>query len=334
MVLKLQEGLLNLIETILKGGSLSKTYIFNNGKKKFVRKEISLEYNREYGFVRWYSQLKKTQKMNSQFPDLFPEILNSGITNVNVAFYDIPYYHNHKDIKTILQNSSLTNKNIIEIATNLYESLAKIHSLKINTYPGLLKIYFKEEIEKKLNDALENNNFKKFVEHDIFFLNDKKVQNILKRFDEIKIYFNNSSYKKECLIHGNPTLENILYSTEKNSVKFIDLYEESIVDLAELDLSMVLQCSNSHYGIINDNKVNVNKNICSFSTPISDNFKVFNDTFISFFKKDNFDYKLIKFFEASQFIRMLPFKIAAGQIDKAKFFYVYASNLFQRALDL
>ena len=43
---------------LLKGGSLSKTY--REGNK--VVKTIALTEEREYGYVRWYSQQKKMQK--------------------------------------------------------------------------------------------------------------------------------------------------------------------------------------------------------------------------------------------------------------------------------
>ena len=38
----------------------------------------------------------------------------------------------------------------------------------------------------------------------------------------------------------------------------------------------------------------------------------------------------INILEASQFIRMLPFKCATGDIEKAKFFYVHACYLIQK----
>jgi hypothetical protein len=42
--------------------------------------------------------------------------------------------------------------------------------------------------------------------------------------------------------------------------------------------------------------------------------------------------KLIDILEASQFIRMLPFKLIAGDINKAKYFYVHACKLFSKAM--
>ena len=42
----------------------------------YIKKKINLVKEREYGFVRWYSQLKKIQKYSSDFPDLFPKIID------------------------------------------------------------------------------------------------------------------------------------------------------------------------------------------------------------------------------------------------------------------
>ena len=54
----------------LKGGSLSGTYLVSSGGRKKIRKEISLDGDREYGFVRWHSQLKKMQNVLA-----FPSVL-------------------------------------------------------------------------------------------------------------------------------------------------------------------------------------------------------------------------------------------------------------------
>ena len=51
----------------LKGGSLSSTYLMENEKGKFVRKMVSTKENREYGYMRWYSQMKKIQRYNTDF---------------------------------------------------------------------------------------------------------------------------------------------------------------------------------------------------------------------------------------------------------------------------
>ena len=59
----------------LKGGSLSNTELHEIDGVRYVKKKINLIKEREYGFVRWYSQLKKTQRLSNEFPNLFPKLL-------------------------------------------------------------------------------------------------------------------------------------------------------------------------------------------------------------------------------------------------------------------
>jgi hypothetical protein len=109
-----------------------------------------------------------------------------------------------------------------------------------------------------------------------------------------------------------------MYSFDENKVIFIDPYEESIIDSKLLDYSQVLQCSRSLYGYINDRKVDVKYYTVSYSSPIPKNFKVFNDMF---------EKRLATECTA---IRMLPFKCAAGEFDKAKYFYLHACHLLNK----
>ena len=51
---------------LLKGGSLAGTYVITTSSGQYVRKEISLVENREYGYQRWYSQLKRLQRYHRQ----------------------------------------------------------------------------------------------------------------------------------------------------------------------------------------------------------------------------------------------------------------------------
>ena len=55
----------------------------------------------------------------------------------------------------------------------------------------------------------------------------------------------------------------------------------------------------------------------------------FNQLFESTIKKE--DKMLIDVLEATQFIRMLPFKCAAGHVSHAKYFYLVACKLLRGA---
>ena len=91
--------------TQLKGGSLSSTSLYEDGDRKFIRKSISTKDNREYGYVRWYTQLKKLQRLAETC--LFPKLLDVNYSN-NSAYFDIAYLEGYRDIKTILSEDKLT----------------------------------------------------------------------------------------------------------------------------------------------------------------------------------------------------------------------------------
>ena len=109
--------------TKLKGGSLSSTSLYEDGNKKFIRKSVSTKDNREYGYVRWYSQLKKLQRFGDT--GLFPKVLNVGYEN-NTAYFDIEYLEGYRDIKTILIEDSMT-----------YDVVEKIHDAMMRAFDNL-----------------------------------------------------------------------------------------------------------------------------------------------------------------------------------------------------
>ena len=63
----------------LKGGSLSKTVIINDGQRFLVRKYISSIENREYGLVRWQSQIRRLQTLRSYLGENVITIESMGV---------------------------------------------------------------------------------------------------------------------------------------------------------------------------------------------------------------------------------------------------------------
>lgn len=312
----------------LKGGSLNSTYYHSTIGEDFVRKSINRDVDREYGYVRWYSQLKKLQRYNTQYPNLFPRVLRAGI-DAYTPYFDLEYLDDFQDIKTILATKKLTEYEIANISEAVWKGFNQLHSIKYksNVYTGVL--YFVEEVEQKINDALKNPEFEEFYDmgtHEYF---GGIVHGLSNYMNELQNFFHDVEIMEEENIHGNPTLENIMYSFDENRVVFIDPYEESIIDTKYLDYAQVLQCSRSYYGYINDNSVIVHDNYVKHDLVIPKNFYTFNQHFES--KLEN-ERMLIDVLEATQFIRMLPFKLLAGDIDKAKYFYVHACYLLSKLL--
>ena len=311
----------------LKGGSLSKTYIMPH--EKVVRKEVSRKENREYGFMRWYSQLMKLQKYYQLHPDLFPKVVNVG-ANDKSSWFDVQYFINFRDIKTILSKDKLTEDQIFRISSAVWKGLNTLHSHTFETAKGCPKLYYREEVEQKIMDSIKLPSFNDFFYNGTHGFGDTIVTGIAGYLYDLENYFSEIDDTEGHNIHGNPTLENILYSFEEDRVIFIDVYDESMWNTKYLDYAQVLQCSRSHYGYINDRDVRVTGMGVFNPNPVPENFEIFNKHFISNLPEDK--KQLIDILEATQFIRMLPFKLLAGDINKAKYFYVYACKLLYETL--
>ena len=310
----------------LKGGSLSQTYRLP--QYDLVCKEIVRDKNREYGFVRWYSQMKKLQRYNTLYPNLFPKVLGVNVDGTTAGF-KMEYMKGFRDIKTILANDTLTDEQIFRISQAVWKGLNQLHSVTHDPIPGAGKLYFEEEVWQKLKDALVIPEFANFHAHGTYEYNGRIVQGIGAYVHEMENFFSELTLIQEENIHGNPTLENILYSFDEDRVVFIDVYDESMIDTRFLDYAQVLQCSRSHYGFINDNIVDVGGVSVTHRLQIPKNFETFNYHFESEIVEPRTK-EIVDVFEATQFIRMLPFKVLAGDIDKAKFFYVHACYLLSK----
>ena len=310
----------------LKGGSLSRTYRLP--QYDLVGKEIVRDKNREYGFVRWYSQLKKLQRYNTQYPNLFPKVIGVNVDEEKATF-KIEYMKGFRDIKNILVNDTLTDEQIFRMSQAVWKGLNQLHSVTHDPIPGAGKLYFEEEVLQKLNDALAIPEFAEFYAHGTYEYDGKIVHGIGNSMMDLENFFKELKLIQEENIHGNPTLENILYSFEEDRVVFIDVYDESMIDTRFLDYAQVLQCSRSHYGFINDNEVLIGGISATHMLEIPKNFETFNYHFESGITEPRTK-EIVDVFEATQFIRMLPFKVLAGDIDKAKFFYVHACYLLSK----
>jgi hypothetical protein len=312
----------------LKGGSLSKTYRLP--QHNMVGKDVKSNKEREYGFMRWYSQTKKMQRLSALHPDLFPKILDVHADG-DTASLKMEWLDGYQDVKTILSTKELTGEQIFKISKAIWNAFDRIHSRTYDAIPGAGNLYYIEEVCKKFDDAVTcSDDFKEFAYQPTFEYNRQIVHTWTNYLYDLGNFFSDLILPYEQDILGNPTLENIMYSFEEDKVKFIDLYEESMIDTRFLDYSMVLQCSRSHYGFINDNQVKIGEFSATHELQIPSNFETFNSHFSAELPEEH--QKLIDIFEATQFMRMLPFKIKAGDIDKAKYFYVHACYLLGKVL--
>lgn len=314
----------------LKGGSLGTTELIETETGELrVRKSISSQANREYGVVRWHSQLKRLQRYNTLVPGAFPKVLELGITK-DFYFFDIEYFAHYVNLKSYFCDYLPTQVQIQEIATQVLNKASALHGVaKFDSYPGSLGVYLQEEVLQKLNDARKDPEFKTFTDAATVYLNGSGYPSLGGQIDWLTQHVSRMKIQSECFTHGNLTLENILIHPESSDIKFIDPYDENIVDCPEADFSQLLQCSRSHYGVMNDHEpvvvgssVNINYVI---PAPLSQFDEVIAEIFSS--KEADLNLELLDFLHFSQFVRMLPFKVQAGYRNKAMLFYALSCKL-------
>lgn len=317
---------------VFKGGSLSKTCLLKEDGNMFVRKSVSLLNNREYGFQRWYSQLKKLQRFDVLFPGLFPKVLRFGKSD-NVAYFDIAYYKDAINAQQYIDHCVETNQ--IELFYNsLLKAMGKLHKWNIKSSINAIDLYINEEIDQKIKDSRKSVEFSRFLEYEYIFFNGVKIKSFMHSIDTYKKLFRKCyDHPTETLTHGNITLENLLYIPEENRIIMIDPYEENIIDSVFAEYSQLLQSTNSKYETYNNTDAQVDSNRINVDLPSSFGIDYLNDKILTHIKKTySFnDYIVIRLFEISQFIRMLPFKM---EVDASKMFVFYglASYLFEELL--
>jgi len=311
----------------LRGGSLSGTYLVcSNGKKK-IRKEIFLDGEREYGFVRWHSQLKKMQRLSSIFPGMFPKVLDFGLDGRN-AYYELEFIDGAQSGFEFLA-SNPSKQEVDRFLSELIAAMDRLHGIKRESSRNSIALYIYEEIERPLAICSKDPKLKQFLEYKTIIFNGKEVPSVLHNLDSI-YKIGKKCYQKpdECFTHGNITLENLLWAPSENRVLFIDLYEENISDNIYNEYSQILQSSNSHYEIYNSLDAKIDGNRVALETGECPSIEYFNRNFIGFLRSrlDYDEMRIVKLYEMSQFTRMLPFKLHVAR-DKMIFFYALASSL-------
>lgn len=319
------------VETF-KGGSLSETIRMQNDEGDFVRKSASVKENREYGFYRLMSQLKRLQRLNAHFPRYFPKVIGYGM-EAEQAYYDLEYIPHSVNLKDFLTTRA-TREDADEIVSALIPMMQDMHNTFFANNKIDITLYVVEEFFSKVQACFSNNDFYAFIKQPHFQFMGYKVPGIWQHKENYLALFKEHFHeRKECLAHGNLTLENILYIPTQNKLLLIDPYEENILESALNDYSQLLQCSNSYYGVFNGLQPNVHGTVIDMTFEPSAALNHFNQLIIDFLIDTLTPSQLIcvKLFEISQFMRMLPFKVVAHP-DKAKFFYGLGSFIFHQML--
>lgn len=313
----------------LKGGSFSKTVVIEENGSKFVRKFISRNINREYGLVRWQSQIRKLQIMNEAIGSTnVPKILSMGFQDDNY-YYDIEYLENSKNLLDYLLEPYAS----VDVDTafdNLFNIIESYKKTSFGSVKGSFSLYIQEEIVSVLKRVLSNSSVKSLSEKEL----DQLGSLCAEAFELIE---SNTDYLNkieliETLTHGNLTLENTMIDTS-GQIRLIDLYAETYCESWLGDVSQIMQSCIGNYELIND--LDENAFNCLFTEktiPTNASYEEFQYRLHKFISKLSHDEKIVlDVFYASQFIRMFPFKIDKTP-RKAFYFIIKGLTILNKAL--
>ena len=223
------------IVALLKGMSFSQTYLIKLDGSYLVRKYIykSKQNIIHYDILkRQYEDLKRFQYY---LPNIVPAIKYVE-DNINEYFFDMEYLEKYEKLSSFdstTQNIVL-NRLIRRMKENIYCYRKSVDG------KTLLENYIRVKIDSKL--AILSGYGEAY--HSLIHDNDIKINGlpfkgiipILKKLDMSNYY---SEYVSP--IHGDLTLENIMYNSETDDVKLIDMAGSNYVDMVELDISKMLQ---------------------------------------------------------------------------------------------
>jgi hypothetical protein len=313
----------------LKGGSFSRTVVIEEDGKKFVRKFISRDINREYGLVRWQSQIRKLQIMNQAIGSAnVPKILSLGFQE-DSYYYDLEYLENSKNVFDYLLEP-YASVNVSTVFDNLFAVIESYKQTSFGPVKGSFSLYMQEEIISVLKRVLTDSG--------VNSLSTKELNGVKELCNEaFELIESNADYLNEIelvetLTHGNLTLENTMIDT-LGRIKLIDLYAETYCESWLGDISQIMQSCTGNYELINDlDESAFNCLFTEISIATTASYEEFKQLLNKFISKLSHDDKIVlEVLYASQFIRMFPFKIDKTP-RKAFYFIIKGLGILNKAL--
>ena len=308
----------------LKGGSLSKTVVIDNGKKLLVRKYVSSIDNREYGLVRWQSQIGRMQVLRSYLGEYVAPIESMGVEN-DFYFYEMPFYKNAVNCAELLQDSN----NSTNLASEIVQLVNQMSKIRFGDVVGSVSVYLSEEVLHPLRNSLERLSL---IQVDSFsnIISMRKdiecaIEDVLAL---VKIYKDKKIV--ENLTHGNLTLENILWDKDSQKLILIDPYSETYTENSCGDISQISQSSLSGYEYMIKNELYKDPSVYKYPyESIPSKLNLFGvETLRLAAEYDWFDHDLHQIMYASQFIRMFTFKMHINT-KQAYFFLMHGVRLLK-----
>lgn len=262
---------------------------------------------REYTF---YGLLPDEMKMWFAMPFSYSE-------NEKEASYSMQRYH-MTDLAIRYVHGAISEEEFREIMEKLFRfiSVRKVKEVSIEEYNANAGMLYITKVDKRIKQLKESGKYDRLNKIIASATPYPSIDAVFERY--LSLYnaiTQNKNFKPLLVVgHGDLCFSNILYSRETSFIKLIDpkgamtedeLYMNPYYDLAKLSHSICgsYDYFNSDlYEIVYDDDMHLSLKIAA------DNEK-FTDIFKEYLEKYSLDYRLIRLYEASLFLSMLPLHI-------------------------
>lgn len=225
---------------VFNGASFATTCLIKVGNNRVVRKYIYKSHENTVHYEQLKRQYEDIIRFNFYSPGIVPKMLSQKETH-SEYWYDLEYLEGYKELFKYTDN---VKRNVLISLIEILHADVYCYSKNIDGQQWLdnylnEKIYAKYDLIAKYGDIFYN-----FI-YDSIVINNTQYKGIKQLLDKINIY--KVTPNKIHPIHGDLTLENILYNDSANDFKVIDMAGAKYMDVKEADLAKLLQSIVSKY---------------------------------------------------------------------------------------
>jgi len=292
--------------------SAADVYLVEVNGVEFIRKYISK--SNLIHFENLKRQVDDIKRFNFYWPGSCPKILNV-FENNDEFYYDMEYLSSHVLLSSLNKDEQLI------VVDSIFSRLIKdvyCYKKKINGHEWVTN-YINEKINPRLNEIEGYDEvFYTLINSSSLLINNKSIMGLRSLLERIDIFTYTPSEIQP--IHGDLTLQNILYCKSTNDIKLIDLCGTKYMDSYYLDIGKVFQSLIARYEEWNQFELFqiLNKDSFSLNTfNLEINSKSIGSIMHNF-KDDSNIFKKGVFYMITHLIRAIPYFYKK---DKQKAFY-------------
>jgi hypothetical protein len=289
----------------LKGGSFANVYLLNKDGKKIVRKYIEKSTDNHLHVDTLRRQCDDLQRFDYYSPGLVPKILSRG-ENESELYYDMEYLTDHKELSTYPLDIQIPIvKRVLEILNrDIYCYSKRIDGKQWMKQFLNEKIFAKYAYLESLGPA-----FASLLSSPTVTIHGKECRGIRSFFgtgDDLPSYLFPEYVSP---IHGDLTLENILYDKLTDTFYLIDTSGSRYVDSKDMDSAKLLQSFLAKYETWHSNtQLSEFDKVESYNLP-EEMIQMAKENFTFLFPdhSDPHAFQRAVFMLACYFLRMTPF---------------------------